>query len=597
MIKKKFIFFILISAFLFFFWNCTSNRSLEKTPHPVQSKDPDTGGRLHLTKSDIISEDNIEEPEESYQNSKTEQKTGLLDKGDNPEELLEMAMDAYQDARVAWDRGDLETALIALDEAYSLILRMKLPQDSNLNREKDDLRFLISKRIQEIYASRQAAIGENHQTIPLVENKYVQAEIRLFQKGEKRFFEESYQRSGLYRNMILEVLKEKNLPEELSWMPIIESGFKVNAYSKAKALGLWQFISSTGYRFGLKRDRWIDERMDPVKSTRAAAEYLEDLHSFFGDWTTALAAYNCGEYRVQRIIKAQRINYLDNFWDLYTMLPKETSRFVPRFIATLLIIQNPAKYGFQLPEPLPAQKWETISISKPLRLSGLSQTLGLQTADLAALNPELRHKSTPDQTYALKVPFGLKDQASSAVSSLPRWIPPEATYVIHYVRRGETVSGIASRYRTSISSIARLNQLRKNYLIKPGQRLKVPISGSYTPPSSQTNNLQKDGENLIYSVKRGDSLYRIASIFNTSVQKIKSLNNLGSDLLRVGQKLIIQSGKPPDVTVYVVKTGDTPYEIAKRYGMDLITFLSINGLTQRSKIYPGQRLWIKPKGQ
>jgi membrane-bound lytic murein transglycosylase D len=386
-------------------------------------------------------------------------------------------------------------------------------------------------------------------------------------------------------------MKRAGLPEELAWMPMIESWFKVNAYSRAAALGLWQFISSTGYRFGLKRDRWIDERMDFEKATDAAIKYLDELHSMFGDWTTALAAYNCGEFRVLKLIRSQRLEYMDNFWDLYMMLPRETSRFVPRFIATLLIIQNPEKYGFDLPQPLPYLEYETVDINRPVRLSSLAQVMGVEEKLLTGLNPELRHKSTPDSEYELRVPVGLAEKVLRTLDDIARYIPPEATFRYHTVRRGESVSLIAQRYGTSVSTIARANNLNRNYLIRAGQRLRIPASGSsyssYTPRT-----LTKEGEKLIYSVKKGDNLYVIAKAFNTTVQEIKKLNNLQDNILRVGQKLVIQSGTPEGAIPYLVKSGDTPYKIAKQFGMDLNYLLALNGLSSRSKIYPGQQLWV-----
>jgi membrane-bound lytic murein transglycosylase D len=392
--------------------------------------------------------------------------------------------------------------------------------------------------------------------------------------------------------MILEELRKEAMPEELSWVPIFESAFKVNAYSRARALGLWQFISSTGYRFGLKRTRWVDERMDPEKSTRAAIQYLKELHSFFGDWTTALAAYNCGEFRVQRLIRNQRINYLDNFWDLYKLLPRETARFVPRFIATNLIVNNPEKYGMSLPTPDPPIEYETVEIYKPIKLSTLSKNLGLNADELDKLNPELRHKSTPEGDYSLKIPVGYGEKTLAAVESTSRWIPPEATYSIHYVRRGEIVGGIARRYRTSISAIARLNRLNRRYTIYPGQRLKIPGRYASSSSSARSRELVREGEKLVYVVKRGDSLYQIASSFNTSVAEIKRRNNLKSNTLQVGQKLTIQTGNLSGATQYTVRSGDTPYEIAKKFGMNLNVLLTLNGLNSRSKIYPGQKLWV-----
>ncbi len=540
----------------------------------------------------VIEQDAKKEPEKEQELAIPPiEETPFPEEQDEPIDLFQEAFDAYQDARLAWDRGDLDTALAALDEAYSILLQLDLPPDSPQIQEKNDLRLLIARRIQEIYASRVTAINGNSRTIPLTENEHVLKEIKSFQTVERKEFEQAFIRSGLYLDLIQEKMQKAGLPEELAWMPMIESWFKVNAYSRAAALGLWQFISSTGYRFGLKRDRWIDERMDFEKATDAAIQYLDELHSLFGDWTTALAAYNCGEFRVQKVIRSQRWEYLDNFWDLYLMLPRETSRFVPRFIATLLIIQNPEKYGFDLPDSLQPLEYERITINRPVKISSLAQALGIEEQALTDLNPELRHKSTPDDEYQLRVPPGLTEKVMAALDSIARYVPPEATFRYHTVRRGETVSLIAQRYGTSVSTLARANNLGRNYLIRVGQRLRIPVSGtSYTSFTPRT--LTQEGEKMIYSVKRGDNLYVIAKAFNTTVQEIKNQNDLKDNILRVGQKLVIQSGTPEGAIPYVVRSGDTPFKIAKQFGMDLNYLLALNGLSARCKIYPGQQLWV-----
>jgi len=599
--KKRFYRIAVLTAVFIFFWGCSI---FQKTPDKTQTIPPPTPNEIQAsqpvlteeqedtlekeknrTDTESLLQKNISEPETMAENAQEE---------NSPLVVLEEALYAYQDAQLAWEKGDFDTALAALDEAYSLILKLKLAPEDLLNQEKNDLRLMVAQRIQEIYASQGTAVGNNHQTIPLEENKHVLDEIKVFQERERKLFETSFKRSGRYREMILDELTRAGLPEELSWMPMIESWFNTRAYSRARALGLWQFIASTGNRFGLKRDHYVDERMDPIKSTRAATKYLTELHSHFGDWTTALAAYNCGEYRVKRVIRTQRENYLDNFWDLYIKLPKETARFVPRFIATLLIINNPEKYGFDLPTPDPPQECETISVNKPVRLSSLSAALGLESETLASFNPELRQKSTPDREYPLKVPVGLGEQTLASMNTLPRYIPPESTYVVHYVRRGETLSEIAERYRTSVRAIARTSNLRSVNLIRPGQRLRIPVRGAsrvYASPPP----LIKEGEKLVYVVRRGDSLYKIARDYSTTIQKIKEDNSLINNNLDVGQKLVIQSGKPEGSITYTVKTGDTPFEIAREYGMNLNTFLRINGLSRRSRIYPGQGLWVVPK--
>ncbi len=341
--------------------------------------------------------------------------------------------------------------------------------------------------------------------------------------------------------MILEELHKEGLPEQLSWIPIIESGFKPRALSRASARGLWQFIRSTGYRYGLKQDKYVDERMDPVKSTRAAIKYMIELHNMFGDWTTVMAAYNCGEMLVQRVIRAQKIDYFDSFWDLFMNLPYETARHVPRIIASLLIIENPEKYGFELPALEPPLRYETIRINSPVKLSTIAQNLEVDPVLMTALNSELRHDSTPDSEYDLRVPEGYGEKALSMIASLPRYIPPDVITERYRVRSGDTLGAIARRFRTSVSAIDRLNNLRGRTLIRVGQVLRIPSRGgtsSYAPPPNA-----KPGETITYTVRKGDTLFHLARTYNTTVQKIKADNGLSGDILRIGQKLSITVGQ------------------------------------------------------
>ncbi len=469
---------VLLGIGLALSWACSSSEVSPKVavpppPSPVAEEQPAEPPSQQPAPEE---KETLPVQEETLPESQNQESAALTGKED-PSVILEEALNTYQNALTAWEKGELDSAFQALDEAYALILKVQLPGDSALLQEKNDLRLLIAQRIQQIYASRPVTVGDNHKTIPLEENKEVLDEIKSFQTKEKAQFLEGYKRSGLYREMILEEIRKEGLPEELSWLPLIESWFKVRALSRARALGMWQFISSTGYRYGLKRDRYVDERMDPVKSTRAALRYLVELHSFFGDWSTALAGYNCGEIRVQNVIRTQRIDYLDNFWDLYRQLPWETARYVPRFIATLLIINNPAKYGFELSPPDPPLPFETVTVAQPFKLSALADSIGVDVSSLAALNPELRYDSTPAYEYALRVPAGCGEKAASVTSVLPKWVPPEAQYGWHQVRSGETLSTIAARYHTSVNAIARLNGLRSVHFIKPGQRLKIPGRG------------------------------------------------------------------------------------------------------------------------
>jgi membrane-bound lytic murein transglycosylase D len=264
----------------------------------------------------------------------------------------------------------------------------------------------------------------------------------------------------------------------------------------------------------------------------------------FGDWTTVLAAYNCGEGTVLRTIRNQKINYLDNFWDLYGQLPRETARYVPRFLATLHIMKDPAKYGFTLDEIDQPVTYETVSIEKQVPLKAVAEALGVTLEELTALNPELRLQVTPPSKYSLKIPAGKTDTFLACVEGIPVWASPindimlsSGAYVYHRVKNGETLANIAKKYHSSTRSIARANKLNKKYFIRAGQKLRIPLSGglgnnAYTAKAD----VAADGK---YRVKKGDTLWLIARKFNTDTKTLQQINNLRSTYLKAGQILLV----------------------------------------------------------
>jgi len=471
-------------------------------------------------------------------NYETFQKTEETDKNQKD---LDESLRLCQEAQNIWREGHPDQALERLDKANELLARVNIDNDPTLTQEKDDIRFLISKRIVEIYASRQTMVNGNHNEIPYVINQYVEEELNNFIKKGKESFLVSYRRSGKYRPMILAKLKEAGLPPELSWLPLIESRFNEKAFSKARALGLWQFIPSTGYKFGLIRDNWIDERMDPGKSTIAAIDYLTQLHKIFGEWTTALAAYNCGEGTVLKIIRTQHVNYLDNFWDLYEKLPRETARYVPKFLAVLHIIKNPKKYGFILDELEKPFEYEKVKINKQVSFSDLSPKINIDQKILVSLNPELRYKITPNYSYSLKVPIGYKDKILMAIDSISPWKPRYVSFKYYRVKKGDSLSKIARRNRVSLKSILTINGLENPHKLSIGQRIKIPST-----------------------TKKRLSARSKSKKINTGLYK-----------------------------EYIVKKGDSPSKIAKVHNMKLKKFIRINRLTSQSIIYPGQIVLIE----
>ena len=469
--------------------------------------------------------------------------------------MLDSALESCETANYFWERGELDNALNSLDQAYSLILKVSPDDDPEILQQREDLRFTISKRIIEVYTSRFTVANGYRKPIPLVMNGHVERALKLYQGKDRQFFLDAYRRSGRYLPAIVRALKETGLPEELSWLPLIESGFKIRALSKARALGLWQFIASTGYKYGLVRDQWVDERMDFMKSTHAAIAYLKELHQIFGDWATVLAAYNCGEGRVLKCIQTQRINYLDNFWDLYARLPIETVFYVPKFMAVLHILNDPEAYGFDLPPLEEEPETEEVFIDKQVHLNVVAKHLGVPYGCLQDLNPALRRSCTPDRPYALRVPKGKGQVLLAALEDMPVYRPPVPAYVMHKVRKGDCLSLIARRYRTSVRAIMEFNGLKRSGYIKVGWRLKIPTRGAYSLDSKQPSPAplhEVHGKTVEYVVRKGDSLWKIANRFATTTGAIQSLNQLHSTRLYIGQILLIPH-KAGDLTAVGTK--------------------------------------------
>ncbi len=543
---------LVLFSLLFFILSCTSSNLIQRDQESSRAANQEasypgedklansTNGEASLLASSAA-------PEDSRTNGVSP--ADMLAKeaeGASPDEepytdqkRIDDALYYYQEALESWNSGEPDKAIESLDQSYQIICSIQDEEDPEITQQKEDLRLLISKRILEIYASRSHPQMGRSREIPLAMNHYVAREIKRFQTTERKFFTDSHKLSGRYRPYIVEEMKKAGLPVELSWLPLIESGFKTKALSKARALGLWQFIASTAYRYDLRRDRWVDERMDPELSTKAAITYLKVLHELFGDWTTVLAAYNCGEGNVLRVIRQQHVNYLDDFWDLYPRLPLETARYVPRFLAALHIIKDPEKYGFndlEQDEPLRSEK---VQVSKQMRLKDIARTLDVTQKTLEELNPSLRYKATPNYPFMLNLPLDTREMFLANLEQIPKWKPPQRAYVVHRVRFGETLSGIAMKYRVPVRRIVHANGLRSASRIRAGQRLKIPLRGQIilasNPPHSEP------GSTIHYRVKRGDSLWLIAQRFNTTVAKIKALNQIHSNLLQTGQTILVQT--------------------------------------------------------
>jgi Transglycosylase SLT domain/LysM domain len=304
----------------------------------------------------------------------------------------------------------------------------------------------------------------------VIENPRVRYFINQFSKSGRNDLEKALSRSGKYMPMITQVLHEEGVPEELGYLALIESSFLTHSVSPSGALGLWQFVPSTARQYGLRIDSWVDERRDPLKSTRAAATYLKDLHDYFGRWYLAVAAYNAGQGAIDRAM--QRSGAKD-FWTLSTKakLREETRNFVPKFVAASLIARDPQKYGFIDLVYEPPMDYEEMEVQGSLRLASLAEMAGTDPETIRALNPGLLRGWTPPEENGFRVKFPAGHATIFAQSYQERKTKP-AQFLTHEVKRGETLFAIARRYGQRVKSLMELNGLA-NPTLRVGQLLKV----------------------------------------------------------------------------------------------------------------------------
>jgi membrane-bound lytic murein transglycosylase D len=399
--------------------------------------------------------------------------------------------------------------------------------------------------------------------VPIPQNDRVLAYVELFQGRLRDYIQESLTRGTKYLPMIQNVFRAEGLPLDLAYIPVIESGFKTNALSRAKAKGPWQFMRATATEQGLKTDWYVDERSDPEKATVAAAKYLKTLHGLFdGDWHLVLAAYNGGLGRVQRAMKRSG---RDDFWALSSStryLPRETREYVPLILAAIIVSKNPSQYGFEITAETP-MTYETVTVPKAIDLRRVAEWTGRSIDEIQTLNPELRRWTTPLKSeYELKVPAGTAAEFSARLASAS---PTELVSLTWYtVKKGESLATIARKLRVSRVDLAEANHLSILSKISAGQSLVVPRAPS-TPLLAANNRPAAPTEvasraiaeparmpaasstsasrTLTYRVKRGDTLYAIARLFDTTVDKIKSVNRLRSNRITPGTRLKITAAR------------------------------------------------------
>ncbi|MBZ0157400.1 MAG: transglycosylase SLT domain-containing protein [Alphaproteobacteria bacterium] len=320
--------------------------------------------------------------------------------------------------------------------------------------------------------------------------KAIERNVTLFTERIKGRFEIWLERSARYIEIMKEILREKQLPEELVFLPIVESGFNLNAYSPARAVGPWQFIAATAKRYGLVIDWWRDERKDPVKSTHAAAQYLKDLYKMFGSWNLALAAYNAGEGRISRALKKSDVS---DYWSLLhtKQIRDETKEYVPRYIAATMIANTPEEYGFSnldYHEPL---AYEEITLASPMDIEVIAHCAESTVKEIRELNPELRRWSTPLNVpqYTIRIPQGSKELFLKNVSDIPQ--DKLFTVDTYTAKKGDTLKKIVRKTGVPMQAILAMNSLSGLEEIKAGYEIRVPPKEKFSPDHDDTYKVRK----------------------------------------------------------------------------------------------------------
>ena len=438
------------------------------------------------------------------------------------------------------------------------------------------------------------------------DNDRVAQHISWFQKHPD-YLKSVMERADIYLHLVLEEVQARNLPAEIALLPVVESSFRPFAYSHGRAAGLWQFIPSTGKRFGLKQNWWYDGRRDVLASTRAALDYLEYLHNHVkGDWLLALAAYNSGEGTVNRAIRKNRkAGRPTDFWHL--KLPRETRDYVPKLLALRCIVQTPEAYGIQL-RPIEDQpRLTTVETGGQIDLALAAELADISLDTVYELNPGFNRWATdPQGPHQLLLPIASAELFRERLSELP----PDARiqWARHKVRRGQTLSHIARQYATTVAVLRDVNELRKDsihvdqYLIIPVARKNLDqYALSANERRRKVRSKRRSGTKLVHTVEQGDTLWDLSRKYKVKVRQLAGWNAMApGDPLRKGRQIVIWQQPPRKAAAsgrsalqsihYTVRKGDSLARISRRFKVTVNDLVKWNGIPRNAYLRPGQRL-------
>lgn len=517
---------------------------------------------------------------------------------------------------------------------YEAAARRRQQLEQNADEQENDSASSIEPRVS---------------TIPMTPNRIVEQTMNDFLQNRRAVLQVWASRGQIYFPMIEKIFAEEGIPEELKYLALGESGLNPSAKSPAGAVGMWQFMPVTGRGEGLRVDSWVDERRDPEKATRAAARHIKALHrDYNGRWHLTLAGYNCSYRCITRAVTRSGHSMEDppSYWDVYPNLPKETRGFVPKFIATALILSNPDMYGIPVQDLGQRLEYDVVQVKGMLRLEDAARLAGTDVSTLRTLNPALLKGSLPNdpEPYALKIPLGSFDLF---VANFTREAPAGGSLAgvgEYVVQSGDTLGKIARQHGTTVAEIQAMNDIRGT-LINVNQKLQIPGKGgisniqlasveresvAYPAPSFNPIKLGDEFQlvhqrgstpekpllavslNLdviepdegalslaptIYKVKPGDTLGSIARQFGVSVNALQTGNSLAGTTIFPNQELTIHTATSvvdppkPGANRYQVLQGDSLYDIARRHGMSVDALKQMNKLRD-NMIHPGQNLMV-----